>query len=100
MRLGEGRAQAFQRMSERLDIEPLRQFVNSVLQVDRLGIPIAKVLDDQSERIRALRHESAREQAQKVPVKILAPIMLFLMPAVFIIVLGPAAVTVIRSFSP
>ena len=99
MRLGEGRSQAFQRMSERLEIEPLRQFVNSILQVDRLGIPIAKVLDDQSDQMRALRRESAREQAQKVPVKILAPIMLFLMPSVFIIVLGPAAVTVIRAFS-
>jgi tight adherence protein C len=99
MRIGEGRSQAFSRMSDRLAIEPLRQFVNAVLQVDRLGVPIAKVLDDQSERIRSIRRESAREQAQKVPVKILAPIMLFLMPAVFIIVLGPAVITIIRSFS-
>lgn len=99
MRLGESRSKALLSMSDRLNIEPLRQFVNAVLQVDRLGIPIAKVLEDQSASMRASMREKAREQAQKVPVKILAPIMIFLMPALLIIVLGPAIVTIIRAFS-
>lgn len=99
MRLGESRAKALLSMSDRLNIEALRQFVNSVLQVDRLGIPIAKVLEDQSSSMRANMKEKAREQAQKVPVKILAPIMIFLMPALLIIVLGPAVITIIRAFS-
>ena len=86
-------------MSERLQVPTLRDFVNAVLQVDRLGVPLAKVLEDQSLRMRTVRREQAREHAQKLPVKILAPIMLFLLPSIFIIVLGPALVTIMRSFS-
>lgn len=99
MKLGQGRTQALLSMSERLGLEPLKLFVNSVLQVDRLGVPMAKVLEEQSNRMRVMRREKAREHAQKLPVKILAPIMLFMMPALLIIVLGPAIVTIIRSFS-
>ncbi|NCV77025.1 MAG: type II secretion system F family protein [Actinobacteria bacterium] len=99
MRLGESRSSAFLRLADRLGIESLRQFVNAVLQVDRLGVPIAKVLDDQAESMRNLRRESAREQAQKIPVKILAPIMIFLLPALLIIVLGPAVITIIGAFA-
>lgn len=99
MQLGVSRNQALQSLSDRIDLPALQSFVNSVLQVDRLGIPMAKVLEEQSNRMRTLRREQAREQAQKLPVKILAPIMLFLLPALLIIVLGPAVVTVLRSFS-
>ncbi len=99
MKLGQGRTQALLSMSERLGLEPLKLFVNSVLQVDRLGVPMAKVLEEQSNRMRVMRREKAREHAQKLPVKILAPIMLFMMPALLIIVLGPAIVTIIRSFT-
>ena len=99
MKIGQGRTQALVSMSERLGIEPLEQFLNSVLQVDRLGIPMAKVLEEQSRRMRSMRREQAREHAQKLPVKILAPIMLFMLPALLIIVLGPAIVTIVRSFS-
>jgi tight adherence protein C len=85
-------------MAERLDVPALTEFVNSVLQVDRLGVPMAKILEEQSRRMRVIRHEKAREQAQKLPVKILAPIMLFMMPALLIIVLGPAVVSILQSF--
>ena len=99
MKLGQGRGQALATMAERLGIEPLNQFVNSILQVDRLGVPMAKVLDEQSKRLRGIRREKAREQAQKLPVKILAPTMIFMLPSLLIIVLGPAVVSIIRSFS-
>ena len=99
MQLGQGRSQALLAMSERLQVPTLRDFVNAVLQVDRLGVPLAKVLEDQSLRMRTVRREQAREHAQKLPVKILAPIMLFLLPSIFIIVLAPALVTIMRSFS-
>ena len=98
MRLGESRAHAFNDLSERIGLESLRQFVNSVLQVDRLGIPVARVLEDQATSMRAIRKERAREQAQKVPVKILAPVMLFLLPSIMIIVLGPAVISIARAF--
>jgi tight adherence protein C len=99
MQLGVGRSQALLAMSQRLGIDELKGFVNSVLQVDRLGIPMAKVLEEQSIRMRTIKRERAREQAQKLPVKILAPIMLFMLPALLIIVLGPAVVTIMRTFS-
>lgn len=99
MKLGQGRSQALLAMSERLDIEPLDQFVDSVLQVDRLGVPMSKVLEEQSRQLRSMRREKAREQAQKLPVKILAPTMLFMLPSLLIIVLGPAVVSILRSFS-
>ena len=99
MKLGQGRTQTLLAMSQRLDIEPLNQFVNSVLQVDRLGVPMAKVLEEQSRRLRMMRREKAREQAQKLPVKILAPTMIFMLPSLLIIVLGPAVISIIRSFS-
>lgn len=99
MQLGQGRSQALLAMSERLEIPTLRSFVNSVLQVDRLGVPLARVLEDQSQQMRLIRREQAREHAQKLPVKILAPIMIFLLPSILIIVLGPALVTIMRSFT-
>lgn len=99
MKLGQGRSQALLAMSERLDIEPLDQFVDSVLQVDRLGVPMSKVLEEQSRQLRSMRREKAREQAQKLPVKILAPTMLFMLPSLLVIVLGPAVVSILRSFS-
>ena len=98
MKLGQGRGAALLSLSDRLGIEPLDQFVNSILQVDRLGVPMNRVLEEQSRRLRVSRQEKAREQAQKLPVKILAPTLIFLMPALLIIVLGPAVVSVIKSF--
>jgi len=98
MKLGQGRGAALLSLSDRLGIEPLDQFVNSILQVDRLGVPMNRVLEEQSRRLRVSQQEKAREQAQKLPVKILAPTLIFLMPALLIIVLGPAVVSVIKSF--
>ena len=98
MRLGQGRGPALLSLSERLQIKPLEQFVNSILQVDRLGVPMNRVLEEQSRRLRAMRREKAREQAQKLPVKILAPTLIFMMPALLIIVLGPAVISIFRSF--
>jgi tight adherence protein C len=98
MKVGRSRTDALMDMAERLDVPALTEFVNSVLQVDRLGVPMAKILEEQSRRMRVIRHEKAREQAQKLPVKILAPIMLFMMPALLIIVLGPAVVSILQSF--
>ena len=98
IRLGASRADAFLALSDRLQIDTLKQFVNSILQADRSGIPIAKVLDDLAVKMRNIQRDNAREQAQKVPVKILAPIMIFLLPALLMIVLGPAAITIMKVF--
>jgi tight adherence protein C len=98
MKLGQSRSAALSALSERLQIESLEQFVNSILQVDRLGVPMTRVLEEQSKRLRNQRREKAREQAQKLPIKILAPTMIFMLPSLLIIVLGPAVISILRSF--
>lgn len=98
MQLGVSRAAAFQALADRTTQEDLQRFVAAILQVDKLGIPVAAVLREQSAEMRAKRHSRARELAQKVPVKILAPLMLCFLPGLFIIILGPAAITVFDIF--
>jgi tight adherence protein C len=70
-----------------------------MLQVDKLGVPVATVLREQAREMRAKRYSRAREQAQKVPVKILMPLMLCFLPALFIIILGPAVYSIVQVFS-
>lgn len=98
MQLGVSRADAFAALGERTSQPDLQRFVAAVQQVDRLGIPVATVLREQSSEMRAKRHARAREQAQKVPVKILAPLMLCFLPGLFIIILGPAIVNAAAFF--
>ncbi|MFZ4485910.1 MAG: hypothetical protein ACOYO9_04915, partial [Candidatus Nanopelagicales bacterium] len=68
------------------------------LQVDKLGIPVAAVLKEQAIEMRKKRQSRAREQAQKVPVKILGPLLVCFLPGLFIIILGPAVITVVDIF--
>lgn len=98
MRLGVARADALQALADRATQEDLRQLVAAIIQAESLGIPIAGVLKEQANEMRAKRSSRARELAQKVPVKILAPLMLCFLPGLFIIILGPAAITVIDIF--
>ncbi len=99
MQLGVSRAAAFESMGNRTNQQDLKRFVNAVLQVDKLGIPIANVLREQARDMRTARQARAREQAQKVPVKILAPLMVCFLPGLFIIILGPAVILALDVFS-
>jgi tight adherence protein C len=67
--------------------------------VDRLGVPISSVLSEQSHEMRLIRQQHARENAQKVPIKILMPVMLCFLPGIFIIILGPAVVSIIKGLA-
>lgn len=98
IRLGDSRSHAFTTMAERINRPEVWNFTNAISQVEKLGIPITSALRDQATTIRAERREKAREQAQKLPVKILAPIMVFLLPAVLTIVLAPAVLSMLRIF--
>ncbi len=98
MQLGVPRAEAFEAMAKRTHQPDLQRFVSAVLAADQLGIPIAAVLKEQADDMRARRRARAREQAQKVPVKILAPLMLCLLPGLFIVILGPAAINAANVF--
>ena len=91
MQIGRSRAEAFRSLAERTTVPELRGFVSSLVQADQFGIPIAKVLREQSKELRVKRRQVAEEKAQKVPVKIMVPLVLFIFPVMFIIILGPAA---------
>ena len=84
-----GRAQAMRAMGERTTLQELRSFCLAMVQADSLGIPIARVLRIQSSELRVKRRQRAEEKAQKVPVKMLFPLIFFILPCLFIVILGP-----------
>ena len=93
MRLGKSRNEVLAELVERTKSPGLRQFGTALLQVDRMGVPVAAVLAEQARDMRQKRKDKAREDAQKVTVKILMPLMLCFLPAVFVVVIGPAVVS-------
>lgn len=98
VQLGKDRNEALREMAERMKVDALRNFVNAVGQVDRFGIPISAALQEQSRELRAERKARGREKAQKVPIKILGPVMLCFLPCVLLIVLGPAIIGIVGAF--
>jgi tight adherence protein C len=91
MQIGKSRAEAFRALAERTTVPELRAFVSSLVQADQFGIPVAKVLREQSKELRVKRRQVAEEKAQKVPVKIMVPLVMFIFPVIFIVIMGPAA---------
>lgn len=91
MQIGKSRADSFKSLADRTTVGELRAFVSSLVQADQFGIPIANVLREQSKELRVKRRQRAEEKAQKVPVKIMVPLVIFIFPVIFIIILGPAA---------
>jgi tight adherence protein C len=94
MQIGTGRLDALRALAGRTDVEELRIFVGAMVQADSFGIPIASVLRVQSKEMRVKRSQRAEEKAQQVPVKILFPLIFCIMPALFVVVLGPAALKI------
>jgi len=99
MQIGTGRVNAMRALADRTDVDDLRTFVTAMVQADAFGIPIANVLRTQAKEMRIRRSQRAEERAQKVPVKMLFPLIFFIMPSLFIVVLGPAAITIMKNFS-
>lgn len=89
MQLGMGRSEAMRAMGERTSLLELRSFCLAMVQADSLGIPISRVLRIQSSELRVKRRQRAEEKAQKVPVKMLFPLIFFILPCLFIVILGP-----------
>ena len=99
MRIGEGRAEALRRMSERVPAPEMASFVRSIIQADQLGISLGRILRVQAADARLKRQAAAEERAMKAPVKMLFPLVLFIFPAMFIVVLGPAFLNLGEVFS-
>ena len=83
----------------RTTLADLKSFCLAMVQADQLGIPIGRVLRVQSHEMRIKRRQRAEEKAQKVPVKIMVPLVLFILPCLFIVVIGPGALKIIGIFS-
>lgn len=99
MQIGMGRADAMRAMAERTSLPELKSFCLSMVQADTLGIPIARVLRIQSSEMRTKRRQRAEEKAQQVPVRIMIPLVLFILPCLFIVILGPAGIQLVETFS-
>ena len=95
IRLGMSRHDAMLAMVDRTDVLELRMFVRALNQADKSGIPITQVLRTQADEVREKRRQRAEEKAMALPVKLLFPLVLFILPALFMVILGPAAVHMI-----
>ncbi len=89
LRLGLVRHEALTALSERTDLYEIRAFTSALVQADRLGTPLGKALRTQSDLRRTERFQRIEKMAQEAPVKLLMPLLLFILPSVFIIILGP-----------
>lgn len=94
MELGVTRRTALQNLKRRVDVPEVSNFVLSLVQADALGMPIGRVLHTQAAEMRSKRRQWAREKAGKLPVKIVFPLVCFILPALFVVVLGPAVITI------
>jgi tight adherence protein C len=99
MQIGKTRTEALRAMADRTTAPELRAFVSALVQAGELGISVASVLREQAKEMRLRRRQRAEEQAQKVPVKILFPLLLCLFPALFVVIMGPGVITVVHLFA-
>lgn len=97
MRVGASRADALTNLAERVQIPEVRSFVTAIRQADQFGISVSTVLRDQAEDMRVARRQAAQEKAQKAPVKMLVPMVFCIFPPMFIVTVGPAAITMASS---
>ena len=98
MRLGRSRVQAFKNLADRSEVEELDSFIIAMVQADTFGVSISKVLRAQALELRTKRRQRAEEAAQKVPIKILFPLIFCILPTLFVFILGPAAIRIADNF--
>jgi len=95
IRMGRTRRDALRDVVARANSQPISNFIGAIVQAEQLGVPIAKVLQIQSQQLRIERRQRAEELAAKAPVKMLFPMVGCIFPTIFIVILGPAIITVI-----
>jgi tight adherence protein C len=95
--LGMPRREALEQLLRRTDVADLRHFVVAIAQAERHGVPIAQVLRIQADELREKRRQRAEERALKIPVKLVFPLILCILPALFVVLMGPAAIRIANS---
>ncbi len=94
---GATRADSLRSLQERVDLPEVRSFVLAMIQADRFGVSIGRVLRAQADEMRIKRRQLAQEKAQKAPVKMLIPMVFCVFPALFVVILGPAMISIVDS---
>ncbi len=98
IQLGVPRADAFRNLAERTDVEELNAFALAMIQADVFGVSIASVLRTQAQQLRIKRRQAAEAKAQQTPVKIVFPLILCILPALFVVIVGPGAIQIWEQF--
>jgi tight adherence protein C len=98
-RVGVSRRDAMRHLMERSDLDELRSFLLAMMQAEAFGVAIARVLRVQADEMRVKRRQRAQEKAFAAPVKIVFPLVFCIFPALFIVLLGPAAIQISETFS-
>lgn len=98
MQIGVSRSDAFRHLGDRTDVPELNAFVLSMIQADLFGVSISNVLRAQSKELRVKRRQRAEEIAQKIPVKIIFPVIFCILPSLFVVVMGPGIIRFLQTF--
>jgi tight adherence protein C len=96
IRLGKPRLEALEDLGNRTGVEDLKTFITAVVHASRLGGSITNTLRIQADSIRVRRRQRAQEQAMKAPIKIVFPLVFFIFPALFVVLLGPAVISILQ----
>jgi tight adherence protein C len=97
IQLGVPRSEAFRHLAERTDVEELNAFALAMIQADVFGVSIASVLRTQAQQLRIKRRQRAEARAQQTPVKIVFPLILCILPALFVVIIGPGVLRIMDS---
>ena len=98
IQVGMVRRDAYNDLAARTGVEKLERFVRAIIQGEAYGIPLSDVLQAQADEMRRERRQDAERRAMQIPVKVIFPLLLFIMPAMFIVVIGPGALQAARAF--
>ena len=96
IRIGEGRSEALKKMADRSSSQEMASFVRAIIQADQLGISLGRILKVQAGDTRLKRQLLAEEKAMKAPIKMLFPTVIFIFPAMFLVILGPAFINLMH----
>ncbi len=100
MRAGKPRAEALRNLVERTGVDDIRSLVGTLIQTDRFGTSVAQALRVHSDSLRTERRQRAEEQAAKTTIKMVIPLVLFVLPSIIFVTLGPAVIQLVRTLMP
>ena len=96
--MGRTRREAFKNFAERTNVPEVRIFTGAIIQAEHLGLPIKNVLKSQAQQLRLARKQNAEKRAMKAPIKMMIPLLIFIFPVIFIILLGPTVIQMMQTF--